>query len=364
MKNMRILFLGDASSVHIQKWAAYFSSNGYEIGIISLHNAVVPNVTVYSIDNSNSYNINDVSKLKYIFKISRIREIINKFKPDILHAHYASSYGLLGALSEFHPYIISVWGSDIFEFPRKSYLHKKLIEFNLKAADYICSTSDIMAKETQKYYNKEVLVTPFGVECDMFKPMPEYRSNDKIIVGTVKSLEKIYGVEYLIKAFSILTEKYPKAPIELHIAGKGSEENHLKELSHSLNMAHRIKFLGFVPHEEVFKVLNSFSVAVFASNFESFGVATIESSACGIPVVVSKVGGLLEIAVNGVTGFVVPPRDPEAIAEAIEKIIFNKQLMEKMSENGRRYVLEKYEWTETSKIMENLYIKIHDTYGK
>ena len=119
---------------------------------------------------------------------------------DILHAHYASSYGLLGALANFHPFILSIWGADIFSFPKKSFLHRYIFNFNLRVADKILSTSQIMAKEIKKYTNKEIIVTPFGIDINTFKPgnkVDKIKGEFDFIIGTIKGLEEIYGIEYL-----------------------------------------------------------------------------------------------------------------------------------------------------------------------
>src|SRR5690606_14690363 len=116
----------------------------------------------------------------------------------ILHAHYATSYGLIGALSGFKPFVLSVWGADVYDFPRRSKLHKKLFQYNLKKADLILSTSEIMRNELKKYTAKEVLVTPFGVDTSVFckKDIAE-KDNSVINIGTIKSLEEKYGIIYI-----------------------------------------------------------------------------------------------------------------------------------------------------------------------
>ena len=105
-------------------------------------------------------------------------------------------------------------------------------------------------------------------------------------------------------------------------------------------------------------IFNTFSVSVVISVAESFGVAVVEAEACGIPVVVSNVGGLPEVVENGITGFIVPPRNPEDTALAIEKLILDKNLRNNMSKAGREFILKNYEWNKNAKIMEDLYKKI------
>ena len=354
---MKILYLANAKSVHTKKWVDYFVKNGFKVYVISLTDAALPGAKVFSLGYKNIKKEGDFEKILYFTEIRKIKRLIKKISPDILHAHYATGYGISGALSGFHPYIISVWGSDIFEFPKKSFFHKKLIGFNLKKADYICSTSHVMAKETKKYTNKNILITPFGVDCEKFKPASKLKPKDKIIIGTIKALEKKYGIKYLINAFAILVKKHSNLPLELHIGGKGSLERKLQQLCENLGIKNKVKFLGYIPHDKVPDIFNTFSVSVSvsASESESFGVAVIEAEACRIPVVVSDIGGLPEVVQDNVTGFIVPPKNPEATAEAIEKLILDENLRNKMGVAGREFVLKNYEWSKNAKIMENLY---------
>lgn len=350
--NMRILLLSNPNSVHTIKWAKSLAENNINIIIFGLGDLTVydykkyPNIKVIILNEKITRDEGAFSKLRYLKALPKIKNIIKEFKPDIVHAHYASSYGLLGALSGFAPFILSVWGSDVFTFPDKSFLHKLILEYNLKKADKILSTSHVMAKETKLYTSKDVEVTPFGIDMEQFKPMETESLFDKedIVIGTVKTLEEKYGIEYLIKAFKVVSDKYQKLPLKLLIVGGGSLEKELKQLTKDLNIENKTIFTGKVPFEDVPRYHNMLSVSVSVSNSESFGVAIIEASACAKPVVVSNVGGLPEVVEDGITGFVVPPRDEKETAKAIEKLILDEELRTIVGNRGRERVKKLYNW--------------------
>jgi L-malate glycosyltransferase len=365
---MRVLLLADLSSVHTIKWAKSLAERGIEIGIFGLSNIDespfknYKNIQVHAVGLSRSITGNvktHLTKLSYLKAWPQVKKSIDSFKPDIVHAHYASSYGLIGALSGFHPYILSVWGADIFEFPRKSFLHKALVEHNLGKADKVLSTSYFMAKEVNKYSPKQIEVTPFGIEAKIFKPQKVdslFAEND-IVIGTVKGLEEQYGVEYLIRAFKILRDRYQDLPLKLLIVGGGSLEKPLKILVKELELEGDTVFTGRVDYNLVPSYHNMLSVytALSVIDSESFGVAVIEASACARPVVVSRVGGLPEVVEEGVTGFIVPPRDAQKAAEAIEQLILDKDLQLKMGQAGRERVKKLYNWDDNVKQMIRIY---------
>lgn len=364
---MRILMISGAEVPHTMKWAAGLSDAGIEVGVYTLSDYDHEfyknhHVTVFQDDRGDDIyhqNCGSIKKLGYFRYIKNLKDIIKTFKPDILHAHYASGNGFLGALAGFHPYIISVWGSDVYEFPQQSFLHRIVLKYNLHKADVILSTSYVMAKETAKYTNKEIQVIPFGIDMNAFRPMKLQDrglfSDNDIVIGTIKTLEKKYGVEYLIRAFSILKNRHPNLPLKLLIVGDGGLRNNLENLVNKLSISADVVFTGRVPWQKVPIYDNLLDIYVALSESESFGVAIIEAGACGKPVVVSNAGGLPEVVENGVTGYVVPKKDPESAADAIEKLVVDKSLREKMGEAGRERVMKLYKWENNLQQMINIY---------
>ncbi len=363
---MRLILLSDPNSSHTIKWAKSLAGNNIEILIFGLGDLNVndyigiKNINIKTLNLKITRDEGSYKKLKYLKALSILKKIIKDFEPDILHAHYATSYGLLGALSGFHPFIISVWGSDVYSFPNKSLLHKALLKFNLSKADKILSTSNNMANETRKYTKKNIEITPFGVDLSIFKPMKvdSLFPENSIVIGTIKTLEEKYGIEYLIRAFKILVNKYTDLPLKLLIVGGGSLEQYLKNLTKELEIEKRTIFTGKIPFNEVSKYHNMLSVSVSVSDSESFGVAVVEAMACEKPVVVSDAGGLPEVVENNVTGFIVPRRNPQKTAEAIEKLVLDEKLRMQMGKEGRKRVYNLYNWEENVKKMIYIYNSI------
>jgi glycosyltransferase involved in cell wall biosynthesis len=366
---MEILMLAPPDSPHTIRWARSLAGHGIKIHIFGLSTcdpeiyADYPSITVetmgYTVQVFRSGE-GVASKLGYFKAIPRVRALVKSLQPDIVHAHFATSYGLLGALSSFHPFILSLWGADIFDFPLKSVLHRGLIKYNLSQADRVLSTSHVMAEETRKYTAKPIEVTPFGIDTDLFKPQPVkslFEAKD-IVIGTVKTLERKYGIDYLIRAFKLLKQKHPGLPLKLLIVGGGSQEKYLKSLTDELELSQDTVFTGRVSYDEVPSYHNMLTIFVALSTQESFGVAVIEASACEKPVVVANVGGLPEVVEDGVTGFVVPPRSPEQAAAAIEKLICDEALRQKMGKQGRERVKRLYNWPDNVAQMIDIYRRV------
>lgn len=362
---MKICILANPDSVHTRRWVTSLCSKKIDIVLISLNKNNssfydgLENFSFYSLGYNNKLNSQDskFKKLKYLFSVWKIKKIISREKPDILHAHYASSYGLVGALCSFHPYIISVWGSDIFDFPRSSALAKWLIKYSLSKADKILSTSHAMAEETKKYCNKIIEVTPFGVDLKMFyknRNRTLFGTND-IVIGTIKTLEKVYGIEYLIEAFAKVSEKLSRQNLKLLIVGSGSCETEYKNLVKKLGIEDKVLFSGFVEHTFITEYYNNIDIFVVPSLSESFGVSVLEASACELPVIVTDTGGLPEVVDKNVTGLVVPVKNAWEIAKVIELLIFDEKLRAEMGEKGRKRVTELFDWKKNVQLMIKIY---------
>jgi L-malate glycosyltransferase len=349
---MKICYIANADSIHTQRWVMGLSDLGYDLTVISPKspkNNVLGNrvINLSSIGNQN---------LNYVKIVTKIKSIVDRIEPDIVHAHYATGYGFLGRMCKYHPLIISVWGSDVFEFPNKSWLHRSLLESNLQSADIVLSTSKIMAAETRKYIpiNKPIKITPFGIDTELFSPTksrngePEY-----LTIGVIKTLENIYGIDILIEAFLLLSQQYSN--LKLLIIGNGSQLSPLQQRVNILELAAKVKFLPAIPHHLVPEYLAKIDIFVMPSRQESFGVAVLEASACGLPVVASDVGGLPEVIADGVTGFLVPPEQPQIMAEKISQLIESPALRKSMGEHGRDFVEKNYKWSDSLDKMSDIY---------
>lgn len=352
---MKLCYLANASSVHTAKWVNYFYRKGHQVELITFEPGtdIDPGVVTHVLGRPMPL------KLQYLLHGHSVRRLIAQAKPDIVHAHYASGYGTLGRLAGFHPYVLSVWGSDVFEFTRKSPIHRELLKRNIASADRVCSTSQFMAQETRRFSSRPIVVTPFGVDCELFHPnMSQRVRSEEFVVGTVRSLEAKYGIEYLIRSFAVVARSYKgNKKLRLVIAGDGSLRNALPDLARKMGIGDQTEFLGKISHEKVPDLLSTFSVfaALSIADSETFGVGVVEASACELPVVVTSVGGLPEVVLHRVTGLIIPPRDIGAAARALEELVENPSLCLSLGQAGRHFVLENFAWSENASRMERIY---------
>lgn len=345
---MKIALISGSSSIHTIRWANSLSDAGHEVHVISQHppcDPFSPSVKVHQ------FPFRGI--LGYFLMAPAVKKLLKQLKPDIVNAHYASGYGTTARLVNAHPFVLSVWGSDVYDFPYKSSLHKWLVCKNILAADTVASTSYCMAEQTRSLVPElgDIPITPFGVDMSSYANIQSVvPNNEHLTIGTVKTMAETYGIDTLIHAFAILKEKLNNTDqqlakkIRLRLVGSGPQTEELKQLTINLGLKSKVDFVGRVPHQEVPKELAKLDIYIALSRRESFGVAIIEAGAAGRPVVVSNTGGLPEVTLDGITGLVVPKENPQAAADAIEKLVLNPQLRLQMGLAGKEHVSTTYSW--------------------
>lgn len=352
----RIALIGPANSIHLQRWADALVQHGHAVAVLSQHpcdRKLLPT-------KADVFMLPRNSMVGYFTNAWRAREILTQWRPDIVNAHYASGYGTTAALCGVRPLLLSVWGSDVYDFPYESAFKARLIRSNLRLATAVASTSHAMALQVQRLVPAiiDIAVTPFGVDLTRFVPDRSRRSHGRLTIGIVKSLAPKYGVDLLLRAFAglIADSDVKLLPDEcrLLVVGDGPQRGELESLARELGIVSCVEFAGAVPHADVPAWLNRLDVYAAPSRLdsESFGVAVIEASACALPVVVSDVGGLPEVVREGETGLVVPRDDVPALQAALKRLALDSQLRERLGQGGRAHVEREYEWGHCVNLME------------
>lgn len=365
---MRICFVAPANNYHTKKWANWFHKQGHEVHVVSFVFDEIDDVIIHYIDTGANADSSDVSKLKYLLHAKTLKKIIKDINPDIVNVHYATSYGTVAALSGIKPYVLSVWGMDIYDFPKKSILHKMMLQFSLKRATLLFSTSKAMAQEGKKYTHKPFEITPFGVDMELFNPDKRTRSeyDNRLVLGTIKGLSDKYGISYILKAVKSI-EDVVNIPIELRIAGKGPQEEEYKALAKELQIETITKWLGFISQEDAAKEWANMDIALIPSTLESesFGVSAVEAQACGTAVIISDIPGLMETTIPGETSVTVKRMNSDSLAKAIVELCNNPELRKQMSLAGRAFVEREFELDACFKRIEEIFmtrkaIRFHD----
>ena len=352
---MRICVMANALAVHTQRWARAYAERGHDVHVLSIRRAEIPGVTVHPV-HVGPVNTRAVvwTFLSYLRLLLTARRHLDAIAPDLLNPHYTITHGVIAAFSGYHPIALQAWGKDVIwdGAGAMPWYLRLLNRYAHDRADTILSTSRFMRDMMRGFVarGREIRQVPFGVETDRFRPPSAddtaAATNGPFRIGFVKTLAPKYAPDDLLRAMPLVLERIPGA--RLVMAGRGPLAERLRQLADELGIAANVEFPGFVPHDQVPALMCGLDVLVNCSVMpsESFGVVIIEASACGLPVVATRVGGVHETCLDGETGFLVPPGDRQALADAIVRLARDPALRARFGRAGRRYVLDNYVWSD------------------
>lgn len=187
----------------------------------------------------------------------------------------------------------------------------------LNRSAHIVAISQYLSMELKKRYElqPQMSIIYAGV-------MPGHPGGEKEhIITYAGRLSKAKGLDVLIQAFYNYILKSKDPILTLHIMGEGSEKNYLEGLCKSLGISERVYFRGYVPYNEVRKIINKAKVHVMPSKKESFGLSGLEAMAEGTAIIASDAGGISEYVKDGINGVLVPPGDSNALAAALQHLL-------------------------------------------
>jgi len=293
--------------------------------------------------------------------------LIKKIRPDIIHATNVNTFGILaglyGRLSGFKPIVLVALGSDILVYAKRFGFTRWLTKYALKKADCVTCAGEHMVEELISLGtdSKKIKLIYFGTDIQKFNPeqrSEKLRENLGLLnspsIISIRMLDPIYDVGSLITAIPLVLKEVPET--KFVIVGRGSQEAKLKELAETLGVLGSIRFVGFIIHDELPRYLASSDIYVSTSLSDSgLAVSAAEAMACGLPVVITDFGDNSKWVEDGVNGFVVPLKDPKALAEKIIYLLKNEDERMKFGGRNRKIVEERSNYYTEMKKMEKIY---------
>lgn len=258
-----------------------------------------------------------------------------------LHIHSCASAAVLGMLVKHLtgiPYSMTLnanldwWGGAMKE--------------KLESADFTIAITQRLLNEVIATYptlaKEQRLLGRIGVDTRDYVPSAQRtRDHTGRTVVTVARLHPSKGHDILIRAVALLRER--SVDVALRLAGAGPAELELRELAHSLNIQDDVTFLGSIGDSDVIRELQHADVFVLASHAEPLGVAYMEAMSCGVATIGTAAGGVGEIITSGVNGILVPPKNVEALADAIEQLLRDSDRRHDLAVRGRESIIQTFD---------------------
>ena len=378
---MKICYLADARSGHVRRWVEYFAKE-HEIDLITLsytkkEDTFVPE-EVYE---KMGVQVHKVSKKMpfLLFAPFKIRRLIKKIKPDIVHAHYVTQYGFCGAFSGFHPLIISPWGSDIAVDPEKSIMKRWLVKYALKKADAVSAGDKVMKNRLIELKCSEGKIAPLriaSVDTNEFTPSRISESlqktlgteNDFLVINT-RSSAPIYHLDIFVRAIPLVIKEIPNVKFVLiSRPGMVRENQKIKDLVSKLDIEDKIVFLDLIPHSKMPEYLAS--VDLYVDTFvnvvnnkvidkgNGIGVVTLEAMACATPQILPD---RIEVTSGDLyQGLTYSPLEYRDLADKIIRLLQNEKLRKQIGNKSRNAAIEIVDKNVVMRKWEELYFNPHE----
>lgn len=314
----------------------------------------------------------DMDPLGSLAPLFRIRNFLCEQQPDILQSHGARTnvYArLAGRLAETRA-IVSTVHNSLYDYPIgriKKWLYLVCDRLTAPLADRTLCVAESHRQELINRYGlppDRVVTIPNGVDIKRFQPTQRNRclreelaiSEDAPVIGIVGRLTDQKGHVYLLKALSLLLAKFPA--LRCLVVGDGELREELQKLAVDLGLTEHCIFLGV--RQDIPEVLAAMDLLVLPSLSEGMPYAALEGMAMGKPVVATAVNGVPELIQDGVTGLLVPRKDPVALAKAIEAVLANPHMAASFRLAARRLVEQTYSIEGWIEQMESLYESLVD----
>ena len=265
---------------------------------------------------------------------------------DLIHVHYAiphSTAALLAREITGKPYAVTLHGSDVTILGSdRSYMPVNTM--SVEKADAITAVSKFIAVEARENLGikQDIKVIPNFVDSEKFAPAPckedEIRDGRDVVITHISNFRPVKRIQDLVYAMRIVTKEVPGA--RLVLVGNGPERHRIERLVDRLDLGRHVKFTGF--RSDISNLLACTDVLVLCSETESTPLTLLEGMSSSLPVVATDVGGIPEIVEDGVNGYLVPPKHPEAIAERILELNADPKLRRRLGGAARDTILERY----------------------
>ena len=360
---MKICYI-NAKSCHMAKWSEYFVNKGHEVHLISVGDTPLseemPRVIIHSFPQFKSRLL----RLTFTFILGGFftRRVVNRLKPDILHAIEVDE-GFCGALSGFHPFVMTPNGSDLLVYAEKYIIVRRIFKYIFRKADVITSDSvplkeasiALGARKDRNYIIQwGVDLTQFNPQVDRLKIRRIYNLGDSPLILSLRAFTPNYNIETIIHCIPAVLRVQPAAKF-MFIYGFGDKETEMRRLVDDLGVRDSVIFVGHVGYEKMPFYCAAADICISVPSSDSSPRSVYEAMACGVPPIISDLYWTKEFIVSEQNALIVPVSDSQALAAAIIRLLIDKKLRERMIKANLKLVDEELNYHKHMARMESIY---------
>jgi glycosyltransferase involved in cell wall biosynthesis len=279
----------------------------------------------------------------------RLRQIVKRIKPDIIHAGPVPSCAYLAAFAGLSPLVSMSWGSDLLSEVDESKKSNRRVKFALRHSAILVGDCNPVGSKAKSmgFPEKKIVLFPWGIDLDHFKRGADTSLRtrlgwqDEFVILSLRAWEPLYGVDTLVEAFCQAASHNPK--LRLILLGNGSLAGKIHQMVNRYGMVSMVHFGGQVSNPDLVRYYRNADLYVSASYSDGSSVSLMEALACGKPVLVSDIPGNHDWVVEGREGWFFKPGDRGGLTRVLLTAATSNRLGE-MGQKAVEVAKEKADW--------------------
>lgn len=358
---MRILYFSRSYSTHDHRFlSAIAEGGGHEAYFLQLESNLrqsedrsVPShiEQIRWAGGNREFRWRDVPRL-----VLDLKRVINKIKPDLIHAGPIQTCAFLVTLSGYRPLLSMSWGYDLIEDAHKSKWMEWVTRYTLQHSTYFASDSNVTRDKAIKYgMNPDrTVVFPWGVDLQHFHPRQSVNHHEQhVTLFCNRSWEPMYGLDVLARAF--VKVAHQNQNVGLILLGSGSQGNMIRSILQNGGVLDRVTFGGKVSQKDLPEWYRDADLYISPSHVDGSSVSLMEALACGLPCLVSDIPGNREWIDEGKNGWLFRDGNADDLAEKILTVISKKEKLSEIGRAGRRSAEMRADWRKNAELLMKTY---------
>lgn len=358
----RILYIGWAHHIHLQRWVEYFAAAGHRVWVLPMPprdpHGFLPPIRVlpfFTAERRMSLQIVELKLYQALFRF------------DLIHVHWAG-FGFLPSLAGVRPYVITAWGSDIYRMHEYDEATQRLICQGLRSAELVTVDSADLKRaiETLGVVPERIRVIQWGVDTTLFapgKPCEHRRAalgiGDGPVIYSPRNIAPIYNNDLILASFARVLKAHPSAVLLQKYYHRDPEAlaGYLKT-AEALGVAERVRLIGDMPYTDIPELYALADVVVSVPSSDATPMSVLEALACGVVPIVSDLPSLREWITDGANGYLVPIGDRDALAARIIHVLNAGEALEDARRRNRRLIMDRADHGQNMRAMGACYAEL------
>lgn len=349
---MKLCYIADANSIHTKRWLKPFIQQDHQIYLLSYKpvwrewDGLEELVDLTQLVNTD--------KMRFAYWGWWVNRYVRKIKPNVLHAHQIPGAGWLGTMANYHPFVVSGWGSDVLLESDKSAFRRFLTNRVLHKSDQVSVHSQLLFTASQRLGvpTEKLSLIPWDIETDIFRSNIAdreqtrarlgLRNSDFVVLG-VRGISPLYNTDILLEAVKTAVKTHPY--LHLVLLRYNVHPAYIDSLTQKIADWGLQSSVHWLPLQEsvadMAALYRMADVMTSIPSSEGYGFTVYEAMACGCPTIISNLPAFEGDLTDGFHTIKTPPRDITAVTQAINNLINDNNLRETLRQNGLQFSEER-----------------------